>query len=152
MAPKKPLLSLKGEISYFVSGQDDTIAATKRLLRDQNNAGNAIIRAGQQERGAIFKQGLTDIESLESEAAKNLINNGCQAVAEGANMPTTPEAVELFHDNNVLFGPAKASVKLTVSGSDVMAKIASDFVKYSGLWFLISKNSSLIEFNSAAAA
>ena len=35
--------------------------------------------------------------------------NGCQAVAEGANMPTTPEAVESFHANNVLFGPGKAA-------------------------------------------
>ena len=41
--------------------------------------------------------------------AKQLIKNGCQAVAEGANMPTTPEAVELFHASNVLFGPGKAA-------------------------------------------
>ena len=46
---------------------------------------------------------------LDDSDAKELIKNGCQAVAEGANMPTTPEAVELFHDNNVLFGPGKAA-------------------------------------------
>jgi len=46
---------------------------------------------------------------LDDSDAKQLINNGCQAVAEGANMPTTPEAVELFHNNNVLFGPGKAA-------------------------------------------
>ncbi len=46
---------------------------------------------------------------LDDSDAKELIKNGCQAVAEGANMPTTPEAVELFHTNNVLFGPGKAA-------------------------------------------
>jgi glutamate dehydrogenase (NADP+) len=41
--------------------------------------------------------------------AKKLDDNGCYAVAEGANMPSTPEAVEHFIANNVLFGPAKAA-------------------------------------------
>ena len=36
------------------------------------------------------------------------MENGCIAVAEGANMPSTPEAVEYF-ENGVLFGPAKAA-------------------------------------------
>tara|TARA_B100000131_G_scaffold322988_1_gene379110 strand:- start:1180 stop:2517 length:1338 start_codon:yes stop_codon:yes gene_type:complete len=46
---------------------------------------------------------------LDGDDAKELINNGCKAVSEGANMPTTPEAVELFHDGGVLFGPGKAA-------------------------------------------
>lgn len=46
---------------------------------------------------------------LDGEAAKLLLKNGCFAVAEGANMPCTPEAVEYFQQNGVLFGPAKAS-------------------------------------------
>ena len=46
---------------------------------------------------------------LDGNDAKELTNNGCQAVAEGANMPTTPEAVEVFHGNGVLFGPGKAA-------------------------------------------
>ena len=37
------------------------------------------------------------------------MKNGCWAVGEGANMPSTPEAVEVFHKNKVLFGPAKAA-------------------------------------------
>jgi len=41
--------------------------------------------------------------------AKKLVDNGCFAVAEGANMPSTPEAVEHFIANNILFGPAKAA-------------------------------------------
>ncbi len=46
---------------------------------------------------------------LDAEAAKTLIANGCFAVAEGANMPCTLEATEIFQSNGVLFGPAKAA-------------------------------------------
>ena len=46
---------------------------------------------------------------LDAASAKKLIQNGCIAVAEGANMPSTPEAVELFQQAGVLFGPAKAA-------------------------------------------
>jgi glutamate dehydrogenase (NADP+) len=46
---------------------------------------------------------------LDEEDAKTLIKNGCFAVAEGANMPSTPKAVELFLKTGVLFGPAKAA-------------------------------------------
>ncbi len=46
---------------------------------------------------------------LNLEDAKTLIANGCIAVAEGANMPCQPEAVELFIEKGVLFGPAKAA-------------------------------------------
>ncbi len=46
---------------------------------------------------------------LDEVSAKMLVKNGCIAVAEGANMPSTPEAVEVFHKNGVLFGPAKAA-------------------------------------------
>ncbi|MDO8897540.1 MAG: NADP-specific glutamate dehydrogenase [Bacteroidales bacterium] len=40
--------------------------------------------------------------------AENLINNGVICVAEGANMPSTPEAVEVFKHHKILFGPGKA--------------------------------------------
>ncbi len=46
---------------------------------------------------------------LDEKAAKTLVANGCIAVGEGANMPSTPEAVAVFHANGVLFGPAKAA-------------------------------------------
>ncbi len=46
---------------------------------------------------------------LDEESAKKLVANGVIAVAEGANMPSTPEAVEVFQSNGVLFGPAKAA-------------------------------------------
>ena len=46
---------------------------------------------------------------LNAENATSLINNGCICVCEGANMPCTPEAIELFHKNGLLFSPGKAS-------------------------------------------
>ncbi len=46
---------------------------------------------------------------LDGEAAQTLIQNGVFAVAEGANMPSTPEAIEAFLKAGILFGPAKAS-------------------------------------------
>ena len=46
---------------------------------------------------------------LPLEGAKALVANGCYAVAEGANMPSTPEAVAYLQANGVLFAPAKAS-------------------------------------------
>ena len=46
---------------------------------------------------------------LDAEGAKALIANGCFAVGEGANMPSTLEATELFLQNGVLFAPGKAA-------------------------------------------
>ena len=46
---------------------------------------------------------------LHLEDAKQLVANGCIAVAEGANMPTTMEATEYLQANGVLFAPGKAS-------------------------------------------
>ena len=46
---------------------------------------------------------------IDEESAKKLVANGCYAVAEGANMPSTPEAIAQFQSNGLLFGPAKAA-------------------------------------------
>jgi glutamate dehydrogenase (NADP+) len=46
---------------------------------------------------------------LNEEEAKALIANGCICVSEGANMPSTPEAMHVFHDAKILFAPGKAS-------------------------------------------
>lgn len=46
---------------------------------------------------------------LDLESARMLIKNGVTTVAEGANMPTTPEAIDLFLGSGVSFGPAKAA-------------------------------------------
>ncbi|MBK7130498.1 MAG: NADP-specific glutamate dehydrogenase [Crocinitomicaceae bacterium] len=46
---------------------------------------------------------------LDGKAAAVLVKNGCKCIAEGANMPSTPEAIAAFHKAKVLFSPGKAS-------------------------------------------
>jgi len=46
---------------------------------------------------------------INDEDAKILIRNGCFCVSEGANMPSTPDAVQVFIENKILFGPGKAA-------------------------------------------
>lgn len=46
---------------------------------------------------------------IDEESAKILIGNGGKAVSEGANMPSTLEAIKVFQDNKIMFGPAKAA-------------------------------------------
>ena len=72
---------------------------------------------------AVFCENCTDIwgipcdialpcatqNELDGAAARKLVANGCCAVAEGANMPSTPEAIDIFRANGILFGPAKAA-------------------------------------------
>ncbi len=50
----------------------------------------------------------TQNEINESDA-RELVKNGCKAVSEGANMPSTPEAVEVFLNEKILYGPGKAA-------------------------------------------
>ena len=73
--------------------------------------------------GAVYTEGCRGIWSikcdialpcatqneLNGEEAALLVKNGVMAVAEGANMPSTPEAIETFQNAGVLFGPAKAA-------------------------------------------
>jgi glutamate dehydrogenase (NADP+) len=73
--------------------------------------------------GAVYTPGCADIwnvkcdialpcatqNELDGAAAAALVKNGCFAVAEGANMPCTPEAVEQFQKAGILFAPGKAS-------------------------------------------
>ncbi len=46
---------------------------------------------------------------INGEEARMLIKNGCICVSEGANMPSTPEAIEVFLSHRILFGPGKAA-------------------------------------------
>ncbi len=73
--------------------------------------------------GAVFTEGCKGIWSvkcdialpcatqneIDGESAAILIANGCKCVCEGANMPSTPEAVNAFLEAGLLFGPAKAA-------------------------------------------
>ena len=46
---------------------------------------------------------------MDGDEAKQLVENGCICVAEGANMPSTPEAIAVFHEAKIMFSPGKAS-------------------------------------------
>jgi glutamate dehydrogenase/leucine dehydrogenase len=46
---------------------------------------------------------------LDADDAKTLLDNGCYIVSEGANMPSTPDAAQLFQDAKILYGPGKAA-------------------------------------------
>ncbi|MCF2194219.1 NADP-specific glutamate dehydrogenase [Enterobacter hormaechei] len=63
---------------------------------------------------------------LDAEAARTLISNGVKAVAEGANMPTTIDATDLFLDAGVLFAPGKAANAggVTTSGLEMAQNAA----------------------------
>jgi len=60
------------------------------------------------EKGDIALPSATQNE-LNGDDAKNLIANGCVAVSEGANMPSTPEAIEVFQKARILYAPGKAA-------------------------------------------
>ncbi len=76
---------------------------------------------------------------LDKQDALNLMKNGCICVSEGANMPSTPEAIEIFLEHKILFAPGKAanaggvatsglemsqnSMKLTWSANEVDTKL-----------------------------
>ncbi len=46
---------------------------------------------------------------IDKESAEILVKNGCKVVSEGANMPSTPEAISTYLENGLLYGPAKAA-------------------------------------------
>ena len=67
--------------------------------------------------GVIREQGIkVDIalpcatqNEIDGKNAAALVKNGCICVAEGANMPSTPEAIKVFQDKKILYGPGKAA-------------------------------------------
>ncbi len=65
---------------------------------------------------------------VDAKEAKMLVDNGVMAVGEGANMPTVPEGVEIFLENNVLFGPGKAANAGGVSVSGL--EMAQNSMRY----------------------
>ena len=46
---------------------------------------------------------------IDGESARILAKNGCKVVSEGANMPSTPEAIDVYFESGMLYGPAKAA-------------------------------------------
>jgi glutamate dehydrogenase (NADP+) len=66
---------------------------------------------------------------LNDKDANTLISNGCYCISEGANMPTTPNAIALFHANKVLYAPGKASNAGGVAVSGL--EMAQNSLRYS---------------------
>jgi glutamate dehydrogenase (NADP+) len=112
-----------------ISGPDgyvydpDGISGDKiEYLLELRASNNDIVKPYAEKYGVEFFEGRTPWEvkcdialpcatqnELNEKDARNLIANGAIAVCEGANMPCTPEAVMLFHQNRILFGPGKAA-------------------------------------------
>ena len=103
---------------YDPAGIDlDLMKEIKEVRRER------IVKYADERPGATFTAGCAGIwaipcdialpcatqNELDGEAAKTLIANGCKVVCEGANMPSTPEAIEAFLAAGVLYGPAKAA-------------------------------------------
>ena len=103
---------------YDEDGIDlDLIKEIKEVRRER------ISEYAAEREGAIYRVGCKNIWSvpcdialpcatqneLDLDGAKNLVRGGCFALAEGANMPCTPEAIEYLQQNGVLFAPAKAA-------------------------------------------
>lgn len=63
------------------------------------------------------------------EDAKKLISNGCKLISEGANMPTTHDAIQFFHENGILFAPGKAANAGGVAVSGL--EMAQNSLRYS---------------------
>jgi glutamate dehydrogenase (NADP+) len=91
---------------------------------------------------------------IDEESAKKLVANGVKAVAEGANMPSTPEAISAFQSAGVLFGPAKAANAGGVATSAL--EMSQNSMRYS--WSFEEVDAKLHDImvniyrNSAAAA
>lgn len=89
----------------------------------KNNRRSRISQYAQEKPSAVYTPGCAGIWSIpcdialpcatqneiDGDSARLLVKNGCTVVCEGANMPSTPEAIEVYLANNVLYGPAKAA-------------------------------------------
>ncbi len=108
--------------SGFIYDQDGINAEKLAFIMDLKNVRRGRIKEYADKFGCQFFEGKRpwsikcDIalpcatqNELNGEEAKMLIDNGCMCVSEGANMPSTPDAIEAFHNAKILFAPGKAS-------------------------------------------
>ena len=66
---------------------------------------------------------------IDGESAEILVKNGCKVVSEGANMPSTPEAIDVYLANGLLYGPAKAANAGGVATSGL--EMSQNSIRYS---------------------
>ncbi|GGD51653.1 NADP-specific glutamate dehydrogenase [Muriicola marianensis] len=113
-------LSDSGGYVYDKEGIDEE--KLKWVMDLKNNRRGRISEYVEKYKSASYHKGKTPWEvpctialpcatqnELDGDGAKALIKNGCICVAEGANMPSTPEAIHAFHEKRILFAPGKAS-------------------------------------------
>ena len=94
---------------------------------------------------------------LNEEAAKALVANGCIAVAEGANMPSTPGAIKVFQDAKILYSPGKASNAGGVSVSGLEMSQNSERLSWSSeevdaklLWIMENIHENCVKYGTEA--
>jgi glutamate dehydrogenase (NADP+) len=114
------VVALSDSNGYIVDEEGIRLDTVKRIKEIERGR---IRQYAEEHRGAEFHDDWRDIWTLpcdvalpcatqneiDQPAAETLVRNGCIAVGEGANMPSTPEAVEVFMDAGVSFAPAKAA-------------------------------------------
>ena len=89
---------------------------------------------------------------INGEDASKLLNNGCYVVSEGANMPSTPEAVNLFVQHRILYGPGKAANAGGVSTSGLEMSQNSMRMRWTREEVDQKLNAIMVNIHKAAAA
>ncbi len=116
------VVTLSDSGGYIYDKDGITEEKLKWVMDLKNNRRGRISEYVEKYKSATYHKGKTPWEvpcaialpcatqnELDGDGAKALIDNGCICVAEGANMPSTPEAIHAFHDHRILFAPGKAS-------------------------------------------
>lgn len=96
------------KLAFIMEIKNDRRGRINEYLEKYPNATFHEGKTPWEEKADIALPCATQNELLKDDAQK-LIDNGCILVGEGANMPCTPEAVEIFQKNKILFSPGKAS-------------------------------------------
>ena len=114
------VVAMSDSNGYIFDKQGIDLSLIKRIKEAERKR----IKVYAEEKGtAVYKEGCFGIwkipcdialpcatqNEIDEEAAKNLVKNGCIALSEGANMPSTPEAVRIFVDSKICYGPGKAA-------------------------------------------
>jgi len=114
------VIAMSDSSGYIVDEKGINLATVQRLKEVERDR---IREYAAEHKSAQYHEGWQDIWSvpcdvalpsatqneIDTAAAEKLVKNKCLAVGEGANMPSTPNAIKIFLDNGVAFGPAKAA-------------------------------------------
>ncbi len=108
--------------SGFIYDKDGITADRLDFLKELKNVKRGRIKAYADEFGAEFHEGkrpwgvtselafpCATQNEINAEDAKTMLKNGCQAVSEGANMPTEQDGIDIFLDAKIMFAPSKAA-------------------------------------------